>query len=480
MDVLLVIMKQKQLPKSLTEGSIIKALLTLTIPIVLGNMLQTAYQLTDTFWVGRLGIEAVAAVSLSFPIIFLLISIGGGFTIAGTILVAQYKGKKEQKNVDHIAAQTMIMIVLFSMVLSMIGYFLSEPIIKLMTSDPAVLAGAISYLQISFMGVIFLFGFFVFQSLMRGVGDVKTPIIIVLATVLLNLVLDPLFIFGYGPIPGFGVAGAAIATIGTQGLAAIIGIFILFSGKYGIHLRREHLMFDWPVIKKMFKLGYPASIEQSARALNFTVMTILVASFGTLALASYGIGFRILSFVIIPALGFMIANSTLVGHNIGAGKIDRAVKTSQISAALTFGILTVVGILMFIFAPSIVRIFIPDDILVIQTGSLFLRIMALTFGFIGIQMTFNGTLQGSGNTKQSMMLTLTSQWVIMFPTAYILSKHTSLGLTGIWWAFPISNVVGASLVYFAYKHGSWKSKKITEEFELSNEVRKETKIEEIN
>jgi len=169
----------------------------------------------------------------------------------------------------------------------------------LMGAEPAVLAGAVSYLQISFIGVIFLFAYFVFQSLMRGVGDVKTPMYIVFGTVLLNLVLDPLFIFGFGPIPAYGVSGAAIATIGTQGIAAIIGIMMLFSGRYGIHLKRNHLKPDFAIIKKMFKLGYPASIEQSARALNFTVMTLLVASFGTLAVASYGIGFRILSFIII-------------------------------------------------------------------------------------------------------------------------------------------------------------------------------------
>ncbi|MFH1850689.1 MAG: MATE family efflux transporter [archaeon] len=470
--------KRKHLPKSLTEGSIVKALITLAVPIVLGNILQTAYQLTDTFWVGRLGVEAVAAVSLSFPIIFLLISLGGGFAIAGTILVAQYKGKKEQYNVDHIAAQTMIMVLILSTALSTVGYFLSEPIIKFMGADPAVLAGAVSYLRISFIGVIFLFGYFVFQSLMRGVGDVKTPMIIVLGTVLLNLILDPLFIFGFGPIPAFGVSGAAMATIGTQGIAAILGIIMLFSGKYGVHLKTKHLKPDFAIIRKMFKLGFPASIEQSTRALNFTIMTLLVASFGTLAVASYGIGFRILSFVIIPAMGLSMANSTLVGHNMGAGKIERAVKTSQVSSLLAFMTLTVVGILLFVFAAPIAGTFIPSDMEVIQMSSVFIRIMALTFGFIGVQQVLTGTLQGSGNTVLSMTLSIATSWVINFPLAYILSKHSSLGIDGLWWSFPISNVFGATILYVAYRNGSWKSKKITEEFKISKEVMKEAIIDE--
>jgi len=187
-----------------------------------------------------------------------------------------------------------------------------------MGAEPAVYAAAVSYIRISFIGMVFVFIYMVFQSLMRGVGDVKTPMYIVFGAVLLNLIFDPLFIFGYGFVPAFGVAGAAVATIGTQGLAAIIGLAILLSGRHQLHLQLNDLKLDVALFKKMFRLGLPASIEQSTRALGMTVMTFLVASFGTLTLAAYGIGSRILSFVIIPALGFSMATSTLVGQNIGA------------------------------------------------------------------------------------------------------------------------------------------------------------------
>ena len=216
-------MKQRELP-DYTKGPIVKALIGLSLPIVFGNILQTAYQLIDTFWVGRLGAVAVAAVSLSFPVIFLLISLGGGLAIAGTILVAQYKGRGDTKQVDYISAQTLLLMVVISAVVSCFGYMISGPVMKLIGAGPEVLPAATSYLQISFLGMIFMFGFFVYQSLMRGVGDVKTPLYIVFTTVLMNLVLDPLFILGWGPIPAYGVSGAALATIGTQGVAAIVGI----------------------------------------------------------------------------------------------------------------------------------------------------------------------------------------------------------------------------------------------------------------
>ncbi len=463
---------------NLTEGPILKSLIILAVPIIFANILQTAYQLTDTFWVGRLGTVAVAAVSISFPIIFLIVSLGGGLAMAGTILVAQYKGREDKKAVDHITSQTLLMVVLISILLAIIGYVLSPFLIGLMGAETDVFVSAVSYMQISFIGMVFVFVFMVFQSLMRGVGDVKTPVYIILATVLLNLILDPLFIFGYKFIPAFGVAGAAVATIGTQGIAAIIGVIILINGRYHIKLHLNDLKPDWPLIKKMFNLGFPASIEQSTRALGMTIMTFLVATFGTLTLAAYGIGGRILSFIIIPALGLSMATSTLVGQNIGAGKIKRAERITKLSALAGFVSLTIIGIITFIFARQIAAVFIPGDLATIESSALFIKIMALTFGFIGIQMSLNGLFRGSGNTMISMILSIISLWVLRFPLAYVLSKHTSLAEVGLWLAFPIANVIAAVITIIWFMKGSWKNKKITEEIKLTKEVTREAIIEE--
>ena len=463
---------------NLTEGSILKSLVTLAVPIIFANLLQTAYQLTDTFWVGRLGTNAVAAVSISFPIIFLIISLGGGLAMAGTILVAQYKGREDKKAIDHITSQTMLMVVIISIVLATIGYILSPFLISLMGARAAVFSSAVSYMKISFIGIVFMFTYMVFQSLMRGVGDVKTPMYIVLGTVLLNLILDPLFIFGSGFIPAFGVSGAAIASIGTQGLAALIGIILLLKGKHKIQLHLSDLKPDWILIKKMFKIGFPASIEQSTRALGMTIMTFLVATFGTLTLASYGIGSRILSFVIIPALGLSMATSTLVGQNIGARKIERAEKVTKLSMLIGFIILTVIGIIIFLFAKQISTIFIPGEIETIQSSALFIKIMALTFGFISVQMSLNGLFRGSGNTMISMVLSIVSLWVLRFPLAYVLSQHTSLEEIGLWIAFPVANILAAIIAIVWFMKGTWKQKQITEEIKLTEETTKETVIEE--
>ena len=468
--------------KDLTKGSIVKSLIALAVPIVLTNLLHTAYQLIDTFWVGRLGAEAVAAVSLSFPVIFLMITLGGGFSIAGTILVAQYKGRKDDKNVDHVAAQTIVLMLIVSILVSILGLNISQPIMELLGAEPEVLPQAVSYLKISFIGMIFLFTFFVFQSLMRGVGETKLPLYIVFGTVMLNLVLDPLFIMGYGPIPGYGVTGAAIATIFTQGIASLIGLIILLKGKYGINLKLRKFRFDGSLIKKMFFLGLPASVEQSMKALGLIIMSFLVASFGTVIVAAYGIGIRVLSFVIIPAFGLSMATSTLVGQNMGAGKPKRAEAVGNKSALTGFVVIAVVSLMIFLFAEPITRTFIPDEQEVIESATLFVKFLTISFAFIGLQLIFSGVFSGAGNTKISMIFSIVSLWVFEFPLSYILSKHTDLAEVGLWMAVPIARLLTAtvSLVYF--KMGTWKNTRLidteTPTDKLEKAVRDETLIEE--
>jgi len=462
---------------NLTEGSVLKSLISLSVPIVLANILQAAYQMVDTFWVGRLGAEAIAAVSISFPVIFLLISFGLGLAMAGSILTAQYKGKADQGAINHIAGQTLLMVFFVSIIISVVGYYFSPGLIKLMGAEESVFLNAVSYLQISFLGIVFMFVYLVFQSLMRGVGNVKVPMFIVLGTVLLNAILDPLFIFGYGSFPAMGVPGAALATIITQGLSALVGVLILFFSKKDIHISINKLRFDFPLIKKMFFLGLPSSIEHSTRSLGMIVMAFLVVSFGTVTMAAYGIGTRMMSLAVIPAIGLSMAASTLVGQNMGAGKIERAERTAAISALVGFFSLSFLGVFMFVFAEGICSFFIPGETETIKSAALFLRFIVFSFGLIGIHQPILGVFRGAGNTISPMVFTVVLLWVVQFPLAYILSKHTGLAEVGIWIAFPVASFVSTILIFLWFVKGSWKEKRITEEIRVLERVSEETTIE---
>ena len=464
---------------TLLEGPILRSLLTLAIPIVFANILQAGYQVIDAFWVGRLGAAAVAAVSISFPVMFLMIAIGAGLAIAGSTLIAQYVGAKNNEMVSHVAAQTLLMVVIVSIVLGTIGYIFAPALLHLMGVAPDVYPGALGFMRVSFIGLVFNFTFFVFQAIMRGIGNATLPIYIVLGTVLLNFILDPLFIFGWGPIAAHGVMGAALATLGTQSIAAIVGIAVLRLGKNGIHVRRKDFIPDFTYIKRAFFLGFPASIEQSARALGLTVMTFLITSFGTLSIAAYGVGSTVLQVVMIPAMGLSMAVSTLVGQNIGAGNVERAARIGRLGAWLGFWVLTGIGIVVFIFAPQFVSFFVPTDPAVIAAGAVFLRTMALAWGFMGVQLALTGVLRASGNMVVTMVLTLVSQWVLQFPLAYVLSEHTALGITGVWWALPIANVIIAFITIGIYAKGDWKKKRITDSEDiLSEKVAEEILVEE--
>ncbi|MEX2580800.1 MAG: MATE family efflux transporter [Verrucomicrobiales bacterium] len=445
---------------SLTEGPILKSLAALSLPIVFANVLQSAYQLTDTFWVGRLGGEAVAAVSVSFPLIFLTIALGGGFTVAGSTLVAQFTGAGDSRMVNLVAGQTILAVLVAAAVLSTVGYVATGPLLRLVGVEDAVFEEATRYMRISFLGLVFLFGYFMYQSLMRGLGEVRVPLYIVGGTVLLNLVLDPLFIFGWGPVPPMGVAGAAYATIGTQSVAMVVGFAVLFGGHYGIDLREVRFRPHFRMLKQIFVLGLPASIEQSTRATGMSLMIFLVAGFGTVTLAAFGIGTRILTFVVIPALGLSMATATLVGQNMGAGNVPRANAIARLSALVAFVALSVAGVLCFAFAGPLVRFFVPGDAAVTGEAVVFLRIMALFFGLIGVQQAFIGAFRGSGNTLMSMVLALLTVWVFQFPIAYLLSHHTDLGARGLWWAFPVSNVLGCLATAAWFFQGGWQKKRI--------------------
>ncbi|HOZ53469.1 MAG TPA: MATE family efflux transporter [bacterium] len=461
------------------EENIIKAILKLAWPIIIANVFQAAYQLTDSFWVGRLGEKAVASVTISSPIIFLLVSLGIGFGVSGAILTAQYFGAENQKMVDFSAAQTILMIVVVSIILSITGFLLAPNILNLMNAPTEIYDYALKFLRIAFLALLPNFSFFMFQSIMRSIGKPTIPVFIVIGTVLLNFILDPLLMFGWKFIPGMEVVGVALATIITQTIAATIGLIILFSGKRGIHLKLKNLKPDFKFIKKSFFLGLPASIEQSARSLGMTVMTSLIIGFGTLSVASYGAGSNIIQIIIILSIGLSAATSALTGQSIGAKNIKRAEKITITSTIISFILLTIFGIIVYFSAPKLIAFFVPNDLSIIENGAHFLRIVCLSFGFIGIQMSVAAILQSSGNTMTAMLLTLTSQWVIQITLAFVLSKFTSLGINGFWYSLPITNVI-ISLVYIiVFKAGRWKKKKITEDDRLSSEIMENIQSEEI-
>lgn len=472
-------MKNKNLELAL-KGSILKGLLLIAIPTLLGNFLQSAYQFVDAYRVGKVGKEAVAAVSVSWSIVFLIIALGTGFAMAGTILVAHYAGAKNQAMVNRSAGQTLVCVVAISIVLSLVGFFASEWILSVMGVAPEVMHFAVPYLQTTFCGLTFMFVFSMVQSILRGVGEVNAPLYIIAVTAGMNLIIDPILILGWAPFPPMGPQGAAVSTLILQAISSVIGMWLLCNGKYGIKLSFKDFKPDFEFLKKAFKLGLPASLEMSARALGFVVLVSLVASFGTIALSAYGAGQNINQLIFIPLMALSISTSTMVGQNLWAQQPERAHAIARVSAIVAFISLSIFWALIYRFAPWLISIFIEenaDNAQVIKIGSDFLKIMAFSLGFIWIQFSLMGVFRAAGNTVLAMVLGIIWMFGLTIPLSYTLSKRTALGVNGIWRASPITNILMAGIVWWWYHKGDWKSKTPSETAIAQEEVFEEVIVE---
>lgn len=442
---------------NITSGSLVKPLFYLSLPVVITNLLMTAYNLVDTFWVGRLSKQALAAITFSYPMVFLFISLGLGVSVAGSVLVAQYEGAGRRDQVEFAASQTLIFTAIVGIILGLIGFFLLTPILKLLGASPEVIPLATEYLQVVTLGLIFMFGYTVFIALMRGFGETLTPMLIMLFTVLLNVFVDPFLIFGWLWFPKMGIQGAAVATIFCRGIGFVIGLWILFTGRKGLNVHLSYMMPDLKFFKKIVDIGVPASVESTGRAVSVNAMLSVVGGFTTSVVAGYGVGIRVFSTVFLPALAVSQSVETVTGQNIGAGKFDRAERANYMASLAMFIGMSILGVFTFLFAPLIVSIFSPDAE-VVSVGAEFLRYIALTFGFVGAQRVFSGGFRGAGKTLVAAAIAILTLGVIRFPFAMVLSAN--MGQVGLWNAFIISNVSGLFIAYFWFKRGGWKEKAI--------------------
>ncbi|MFW6153312.1 MAG: MATE family efflux transporter [Halobacteriota archaeon] len=454
----------------LTEGGLVGPLVKLAWPIVVIQLLQVTYNVVDTLWLGRLSADAVGAISLAFPVIFLLIAFAGGFTAAGAILVAQYTGAKGRSEAGKVAGQTFTFIGALSVAIGLVGYLVTRDVLAILPSQAEtterVIPLAADYVELIFLGLPLMFGFFVFSALMRGHGDTKTPMYVMFVSVVVNIVLDPFLIFGWGPFPHLGIEGAAIATILARGVGTGIGLYLIFFTEAGPAARLEHLYPDLSVIRDIVDLGVPASIEQSMAAFAMTTIIAMVVVFSPPVVAAYGLGNRIISLVFLPAMGLGRATDALVGQNLGAGRPDRASRTTYLAAGVSAGVLLVLAVIAAVTPEPIVSVFlgdVPDAAATIAYGEEYLRIRSVEFAFIGVTQVVLGAFRGAGNTKTAMAFSILTLWVTRVPVIYLLAFPLGWGATGIWVGMAAGNVVGGIASFAWFTRGTWKEAYIDRE-----------------
>ncbi|MGI5858781.1 MAG: MATE family efflux transporter [Tepidanaerobacteraceae bacterium] len=449
-------MKNNQHSIDFTQGSIPRHLINFTIPLFLGNLLQTFYNTVDTIWVGKfVGPQALAAVSVSFPIIFILISLATGITMATTVLVGQYKGAGDDEMVKKVINNTVILLVIASAVMTTVGIVLHKPILKLMNTPDEIMQAAAGYLNIIFAGLIFTFGYNGISAVLRGLGDSNTPLLFLFYTTIINIILDPILIFGIGPAPKMGVSGAALATVISQAISVFLAIRHLNRMSNIFTIKFKDIKYDSYLTKQIIKIGLPAGMQQTVVALGATVVMSIVNTFGETIIASFGAAKKIDSFSFMPSMSIGLATSSLTAQNIGAGKFERVKEVARWSAIMAITISVIVTAVVISFPKALLSMFTSDpDIL--REGAVILRILAIYYVPFALMWVFSGIIRGAGDTLITMLISILSLWGIRLPLALYLSKYTTLGSKGIWIAMVISTNITLIMNIIYFVKGRWR------------------------
>lgn len=447
--------KAEKNTEAILSGNMIKAILSLAIPIVINNFIQTMYNLTDTYWLGKLGTNEMAAISLVSPVQNIIINFGAGLTLAGSILISQYVGAKDTEKAKSMANHIFVCSMLFALICGILCFIFTPSIVNWLGADGSVNTMGITYLRIVITDLPFLFMINIFTSVNQAQGDTVRPMQLNMLGVVLNMILDPLFIMVFK----WGIAGAAFATMLAKVPCAIIAIISIFKSKNKIYVNLKGFHFNSNMILRILTVGLPTAVGNSTMQFGFLLMTKNVLIYGNNAMAAYGIGNRINGIITMPANAMGSAVATIVGQNIGAGQTDRAVDAYRKSRLIGVVFLFITGFILSrnLISTSIVKIF-SSDMNVIPLASDFLSIMAFWCWTNAIYNNTVGLFNGAGNTIVTMIVDASRLWIFRFATLFIFSRFFHMAEQSIWYSVVASNGISALIIYVCYKLGWWKWK----------------------
>ena len=437
----------------LTTGRPAGLILRFATPMLLGNVFQQLYNVTDSIIVGRfLGKEALAAVGASFPLIFMLVSFIIGIA-SGSTIIAQYFGAKDMAKVRRSIDTMYIFLFFASLLVGILGIAFSEPVFRLIRLPEEVIPQAALYMQVYFTGILFFFGFNGTSAVLRGLGDSKTPLYFLIISTLTNIVFDLLFVVVFR----WGIAGAAMATVFSQA-GAFITLVIYLNKKHPlINLSWRKLAWDREVFRESIRIGVPTGFQQTFVSLGMLALLRIVNDFGTDTVAAYSVAGRIDGLASLPAMNFGQALSTYTGQNIGARKISRVGEGLRATLRMSSMVAVVTSLIIMIFREPLMTLFTSDPE-VIQIGARYLLIVGGFYVLFSSMFVIGGVMRGAGDTIVPMFITLLSLWLFRIPLAAILSR--SIGVDGIWWAIPIAWFMGMTLSFLYYRTGKWKTKTV--------------------
>ena len=420
------------------EEPIVKLLFKLSAPAIAGMLIQALYNIVDSIYVGRLSTDALSALSISFPVQMFLIAVGVGTGVGTSSLISRLLGKGDKCRANNVAEHVFFIAILYGIIGGLLGIFFSENIIRLFTDDPVLIDLGYQYINIILTGSIAIFIPATFNYILRGEGNTFVPMLTMIIGAVLNMIIDPFLIFGLGPFPQLGVAGAAYATVFSRIIGGIFIIFVLFSDKNELTLRLEDFEFDFQIIKEIYNVGIPAMANRLLFSVSIVFINLILGAFSSTAIAVMGLIFRMQSFFLMMVFGLTQGYLPIVGYNYGHNNPKRMKKTILVgnAAALSFG---VIGFIVFqLFPGAIIRLFNSDPKL-LNIGIKKKKRVSLSYFFMVLNIIGVATFQAIGKGMPSFAITFLRQAILLVPGMYILGEL--FGLNAVWLSFPIAESV---------------------------------------
>jgi putative MATE family efflux protein len=443
---------------SLTEGSISQRLLVFAIPILVGNILQSLDGSVNSVWIGRfLGEAALTASSNANTVLFLLLGAMFGASMAATILIGQYLGARRLHDAKRVVGTSTSFSIVVSLAMCCVGWAISQPLLSAMRTPAAAMPLAIAYMRVIFLALPFLVLYIFTTSVLRGAGDSKTPLYFLILNVVLDIALNPLLIFGLGPVPRLGIAGSALATLLAQAISLVTLIVYLYRRKHPLCLHGDELKLlrvDWAIVGTLITKGVPMALQMIVVSLSMVLMITLVNRFGIDTTAAFGAAFQVWNYVQMPSFAIGMAVSSMVAQNIGARKWDRVNSTARLGVMYQLALTTSLVLLIEVLNTRALGLFLPADSAALSIAVHLNCIGAWSFVFFGVSLVLFGVVRANGAVVAPLLILMFALLGIRFPLA--LSLLDRWKADAIWWSFPISSLIALLLAIAYYRYGGWR------------------------
>lgn len=441
--------------KNFTSGSINRAIFMLSVPMIIEMIMESLFAVIDIYFVGKVSVNAIATVALTESVIMIVYALSIGFSMAATAMVARRVGENKPEEATNVAVQAIFITIITSLIFSAAGMFFAKDILTLMGGEKDLVEEGYGYTMIMLAGNATIMLLFLINAIFRGAGDASIAMRVLIVSNCLNIVLDPILIFGFGPIPAFGIEGAAIATTIGRGIGVLYQLAVLTGAKGIVQVKLKHLKIHWATMWKIVKVSVGGIGQYMIGTLSWLFLVRISAVFGAEVLAGYAVAFRIIMFTILPSWGLSNAAATLVGQNLGAGQPDRAERSVWKCAFYNMIFLGLISVVFITWAEEFVEIF-SSEPEVIKYGALALRVISCGYIFFAYGMVIGQAFNGAGDTKTPTIINLFCFWLFELPMAYVMAVYLGLGPIGIFLAIAIASTALAVASIVIFKKGRWK------------------------